>query len=416
MASPLVSVILRTRDRPSLLREALDSLRAQSFRNFETVVVADGGEMPSDAILGPAPGEGQLTLIHRVPPHGRAQALNAGLDAARGRFIAYLDDDDLYHPDHLGTLARFLSGGETYRVAYTDVEQITQTLGADGRYLSGGTIFVYGRPFDPHRLLSSNYISLIGLMHAATEQRYDESFAILEDWDFMIRLAEHERFHHIEKITAVYRVRDDQSNATTVMPWHGVEAEAARRRLFEKHWHRHSIASQVALVDSFQNETWLLRSQVHEAKREAKEREAALETKMEQTTSRLREINKELLAQAKAELEIAVSAVRDEASLRLQLAAEREAALSSELVHAKRLLTETSDALRAFRGDASRQLQAAGEREGALHASNAAVSRELQAAWGRERELLALLRQIYASTSWRLLSPYWKLKARLSGR
>jgi hypothetical protein len=196
-------------------------------------------------------------------------------------------------------------------------------------------------------LLSSNYISLIGLMHAATDLRYDESFDILEDWDFMLRLAERGRFHRIAGITATYRVRDDQSNATTVTPWHGVEAEAARRRLFEKHWHRHSVATQTALVDSFQNEAWLLRRQRAEI----------------------------------AELLAAESA--------------RASELAAGLERGSRTIERLQADLAAFRADASRQLQAAGERESAL---------------------LATLQQIYASTSWRTLSRWWRFKAKLLGR
>lgn len=351
MVPPLVSVIVRTRDRPALLAEALASLRAQTLRDFETLVVADGGSAPPAALLEPAPGDGGLTLLHRAPPHGRARALNAGLDAARGRFVAYLDDDDLFLPDHLATLARFLSGSDSYRVAYTDVEQVEQRLGPDGRYHPGRRLVVYGQPFDGDRLLSSNYISLIGLMHAATDLRYDESFDILEDWDFMIRLAERGRFHRLAGITAVYRVRDDQSNATTVTPWHGVEAEAARRKLFAKHWHRHSVATQAALVDSFQNEAWLLR------------------TERAQLAERL-----------------AVESAN---------AAQRIAALESEVAAQAQRAGRAEADLAAFRGDAARQLQAAGERESAL---------------------LATLQQIYASTSWRTLSRWWRLKAKLLGR
>ncbi len=347
MASPLVSVIVRTRDRPALLAEALASLGAQTLRDFETLVVADGGSAPPAELLASSPGDGGLTLLHRAPPHGRSLALNAGLDAARGRFIAYLDDDDLYLPNHLETLARFLAGSDSYRVAYTDVEQVEQRLGPDGRYHEGRRLVVYGQPFDPHRLLSSNYISLIGLMHAATDLRYDESFDILEDWDFMLRLAERGRFHRIAGITAIYRVRDDQSNATTVTPWHGVEAEAARRKLFEKHWHRHSVATQTALVDSFQNEAWLLRT--------------------------------------------------ERAQLAERLAAEsaRTVGLAAELEQSARTVARLQADLAAFRGDAARQLQAAGERESAL---------------------LATLQQIYASTSWRTLSRWWRFKAKLLGR
>jgi hypothetical protein len=177
------------------------------------------------------------------------------------------------------------------------------------------------------------------------------SFDILEDWDFMLRLAERGRFHRIAAITATYRVRDDQTNATTVTPWHGVEAEAARRKLFEKHWHRHTVATQAALVDSFQNEAWLLRSE----RAQIAERLAAEAASAAERISRL-------------EAEVASQA-------------QRAGRAEAELV--------------AFRGDASRQLQAAGERESAL---------------------LATLQQIYASTSWRTLSRWWRFKAKLLGR
>lgn len=334
-----------------LLGEALASLRAQTLRDFETLVIADGGSRPPAELLEPAPGDGGLTLVHREPPHGRARALNAGLDAARGRFIAYLDDDDLFRPEHLANLATFLAGSDSYRVAYTDVEQVEQTLGADGRYHEGRRLVVYGQPYDAHRLLSSNYISLIGLMHEATDLRYDESFDILEDWDFMLRLAERGRFHRIAGVTAIYRLRDDQTNATTVTPWHGATAEAARRRLFAKHWHRHDVESQTALVDSFQNEAWLLRTQYAQ-----------------------------MADKSAADVALSVQ-------LAAELAAERAAAAS--------WIGRLEADLLAFRGDASRQLQAAGERESAL---------------------LATLKQIYDSTSWRMLSRWWKLKASLLGR
>jgi len=339
MASPLVSVVVRTRNRPSLLREALDSLRAQTFTDFETLLVNDGGERPPDDALHPAPGVG-LTLLDREPPHGRAIALNAGLDAARGRYIAYLDDDDLFRPEHLETMTRFLSGSDEYHVVYGDVEQIEQTLGEDGRYRDGRRLTVYGRPFDAHRLLSSNYIPLIGLVHRRTEERYDPAFDVFEDWDFLIRLAERWRFHRIERITATYRVRNDLSNATTTTPWRGEGAESARRKLFEKHWGRQTVASQMALVDSLQGETWL----------------------------------------ARADLE--------------SLGADHAAAKERSAAQEARIRT-LEDELRAFRGDLARQLQAAGEREGALR-------RETDAARATLGKIYASATWRFLSRYWRL--------------
>src|SRR5512141_1405499 len=241
--TPRVSVIVRTKDRPHLLAEALASLREQTFRDFEVVVVNDGGAKPAAADVGAC-----LRVVDTEPPHGRTRALNTGLRAARGRFVAYLDDDDLYLPPHLETLERFLAGSDTYRAAFTHVRVVRQRLGPDGRYGGDVALLTHDHPFDAGRLLSDNTIPLIGVMHdrelALSIGGFDETFDLYEDWDFLIRLAERTRFHAITEVTAVYRLRDDGTNATIEAPWRGVRSEQARRRVFEKHWTRHSPATQ----------------------------------------------------------------------------------------------------------------------------------------------------------------------------
>src|SRR5579872_3659600 len=95
-AEPLpVSVIVRTRDRPALLREALASIEATGYP-AEVVVVNDGGTKPE------APGK---KVIHHATSRGRSEAMNSGVRAATSSFVAFLDDDDLYYPEHLTTLA-----------------------------------------------------------------------------------------------------------------------------------------------------------------------------------------------------------------------------------------------------------------------------------------------------------------------
>ena len=268
--APRVSVLLRTKDRPGLLAEALDSLRRQTFSDFETVLVNDGGPI-SAALLAPAPGR-SIRVLAPPPPGGRTRALNTGLAAARGTYVAYLDDDDLYLPEHLGTLVRFLDGSDEYRAAYTSVRQIEQVLGDDGRYRDGREITVYGRPFDAARLLYKNDIPLIGLAHrrALVEEAgaFDETFAQFEDWDFLIRLSARTRFHHLPSVTAVYRLRNDASSITAAQPWHSGEAQTARRRLFEKHAARRSVSTELALVDSLESDTYALRDAGAEARRE----------------------------------------------------------------------------------------------------------------------------------------------------
>lgn len=308
-ALPRVSVIVRTKDRPGLLAEALASLRAQSFPDFETVLVNAGGPIP-EPVLTPAPGR-ELRVVVPAPPGRRAQSLNAGLAAARGLYVAYLDDDDLYRPAHLEALARALDGDEAVGAAFSAVDQIAHRRGPDGRYRDGETLFTFGRPFDENRILFKNDVPLIALMHRQSlverSGPFDEAFDLYEDWDFLIRLSRVTRLRFVPETTAVYRVRDDGTNATTAAPWRGPEAEAARRALFAKHAALRTPAAAMALVDGFDEEGWLRENEVK-----------ALRSRLAEAGERL------------GRLEGDLRDLRADAARQLAAAAQREAALAAE--------------------------------------------------------------------------------------
>jgi glycosyltransferase involved in cell wall biosynthesis len=290
--APRVSVLLRTKDRPGFLAEALDSLRRQTFSDFETIIVNDGGPIPA-ALLEPVPGRA-IRVLALPAPGGRTRALNTGLAAARGTYVAYLDDDDLYLPKHLDTLVRFLDGSDEYRAAYTSVRQIEQVLGDDGRYRDGREITVYGRPFDAARLLYKNDIPLIGLAHrrALAEEigGFDETFDQFEDWDFLIRLSARTRFHHLPVVTAVYRLRNDASNITAAQAWHSGDAQTTRRHLFEKHAARRSASTEMALVDSLESDTYALRDAAAASRAEAEALRLGLAKALAAATARETEL------------------------------------------------------------------------------------------------------------------------------
>src|ERR671936_561680 len=93
--APQVSVVLPTRDRPSELSRALSSTRSQRGVTSEVIVV-DDGSVPPVAV----PEDG-VRLIRIAPSCGVAHARNRGIAAARGEWIALLDDDDVWAPDRL---------------------------------------------------------------------------------------------------------------------------------------------------------------------------------------------------------------------------------------------------------------------------------------------------------------------------
>ncbi|MBD5102992.1 MAG: glycosyltransferase [Subdoligranulum sp.] len=103
---PLVSVIVRTCGRPEILRRTLQSLRWQTWRNFEIVVTEDGPDT-ARVLLETEFADLPIRYLNDGVRHGRAANGNRGLAAAKGTLCNFLDDDDFFYPDHLELLVGF---------------------------------------------------------------------------------------------------------------------------------------------------------------------------------------------------------------------------------------------------------------------------------------------------------------------
>jgi glycosyltransferase involved in cell wall biosynthesis len=102
--NPLVSVIIPVYNGGRFLRAALESVFAQTYREFEVIVVDDGSVDDSGVI---AQSFAEVRYIHQTN-QGVAAARNHGLEAARGEFFAFLDQDDLWTPDKLKLQVEYL--------------------------------------------------------------------------------------------------------------------------------------------------------------------------------------------------------------------------------------------------------------------------------------------------------------------
>ncbi len=97
---PVVSVIIPTYKHRDFVRATLDSVFAQTFTDYEVIVVNDGSPDDTAEVLRPLAEAGQIRYIAQEN-QGQGAARNRGLAEARGEFIALLDDDDLWPPDKL---------------------------------------------------------------------------------------------------------------------------------------------------------------------------------------------------------------------------------------------------------------------------------------------------------------------------
>ncbi len=97
---PNVSVIIPTRDRIEQVRRAVASVRGQRHVDLEVVVI-DDGSMPDVAVALEGLADDDLRVVRNARSRGPAGARNVGIDAARARWVAFLDDDDYWAPDKL---------------------------------------------------------------------------------------------------------------------------------------------------------------------------------------------------------------------------------------------------------------------------------------------------------------------------
>lgn len=201
---PLVSVVVRTRDRHELLAEALASLARQTWRRTEVVLVNDGGAPPPVDEGYPL----DLVRVDLEPSRGRAGAANAGIAAAHGDWIAFLDDDDLAEPEHLETLVG-VARAAGVRVAYTDAAVSIRELDPDRGWREVERRLPYSRDFDPDLLVLDNYIPfntvLVERSLLADAGPLDGDLPFFEDWELLIRLAARSPFHHLARVTCEYR-------------------------------------------------------------------------------------------------------------------------------------------------------------------------------------------------------------------
>lgn len=215
----LVSVITRTCNRPQLLEEALESVAKQDHPAIEHLVVNDGGEDVRALVEKP---RSHVKVRYFAPGAvGRCRAGNVGLEAAKGKWIAWLDDDDLFYPHHVSTLVRALQTSG-YKVVYSDADYVVQTWDpAAQRYREVSRKPHPSFEWSKITLWRRGDLHLVTLMHdrECTDKvgGLDETLPVLEDLDLLSRFAQDWNFFHVKETTAVFRVRDDKTNAVTAL-------------------------------------------------------------------------------------------------------------------------------------------------------------------------------------------------------
>lgn len=183
---PAVSVIVPTFNRAQLVTKAVRSVLEQTFDDLELLVVDDGSTDNTLEILQVI-GDPRLQRIAQTNK-GPAAARNAGLKACRGRYLAFLDSDDLFTPDKIERQVAFLDSHAEVGLCYTAYRGIDEVGAVDPIVVSRGWSGV-----DLKRLLLGPAVKwstvLVSRRWTDVVGRFDESLRQADEWEWMLRLA-----------------------------------------------------------------------------------------------------------------------------------------------------------------------------------------------------------------------------------
>jgi uncharacterized coiled-coil DUF342 family protein len=182
---PLISVVMPTRDRPALLARAIASVQAQSYPNWELLVIDDASTDGTPALLSSL--RSDAIRVFAGPGKGVCAARNIGLAAARGDLIAYLDDDNIMHPNWLKSVAWGFEQWPQSDALYGAfvIDNPARNGNPDGELPR-----LYFYRYDKLALTHSNIADMSAIAHrnGLPDARFDETLIGLGDWDLMLRL------------------------------------------------------------------------------------------------------------------------------------------------------------------------------------------------------------------------------------
>lgn len=209
---PKVSVIIPVYNGEKYLRDAIGSVLAQTYTDFELIVVDDGSTDRSGRIVREE--FGHVAQYHYQPNGGSAKARNSGVKASRGRYIAFLDADDLWMPEKLALQVPVLDTRPEIGLVHSDVEQVDPA----GRHVrvwkNSGRMDAYARRLVKGHVIAA-YASLVRREILERVGGFDEDFpaAAYEDLEFSIRVGQVCEIYCVDRPLAKHRDHGESASS-----------------------------------------------------------------------------------------------------------------------------------------------------------------------------------------------------------
>jgi glycosyltransferase involved in cell wall biosynthesis len=234
MPPPLITVVIPTFNHRDYISATLASVFSQTLADYEVIVINDGSPDDTAEIVRPLAEVGRIRYLEHAN-RGEAAARNLGLAEARGRYVAFLDDDDLWPPDKLAWQARALADVPDAVLVYGTcmLFEGSQDPEAEARGERAASLQQMPSGRVHTAFLRRNWIRSLGqtLIRRSTLAEvggFDESIRLANDYDLYIRLASHGPFVLQKRCALFHRLHQD--NASKEYWTHYTNVVAVRRK------------------------------------------------------------------------------------------------------------------------------------------------------------------------------------------
>jgi glycosyltransferase involved in cell wall biosynthesis len=241
VTSPRFSIITPVYETPvNVLWTMLESVRAQSFKDWELCLVDDGSQSPElkRALEQAAGDEPRIRLAVRPENFGIVAASNDALSLATGEFVALLDHDDKLHPDALTLVDRELQRNRKADYLYTDEDKINE---------GGHHLGAFLKPdWSPERMRTQMYTCHLSVFRRSLLEEiggFDPAYEGAQDWDLVLRATERARaIVHVPRVLYHWRgIATSAAAGEQVKPW----AFEAGARAVQAHCERIGLPARV---------------------------------------------------------------------------------------------------------------------------------------------------------------------------
>ena len=200
---PKLSIILPTFNRGKYILDAIESIQAMSFRNWELIIIDDGSTDQTNIVISKCLIDERIHFFYNETNQGASFARNLGLQKSKGKYISYLDSDNTYTSSFMSHAIEFLEKNQNFDLVYGAL--FTSSHGKKNEILF--------KEFSRRQLLKGNYIDMSTIVHRRKLYElfggFDESINRLDDWDLILKYTQNNDAKGLDILAANYRSLDD---------------------------------------------------------------------------------------------------------------------------------------------------------------------------------------------------------------